>query len=123
MKKFKLFDVWGSIILIAGFTVVSLVRLDATFLTGYFIVGGWQVISMLVHAINGWFCERGSKRYNYHCIVAITIVVTLSGFAIYPLLFIFVPLLFVAPFMAIWYCCLCYEEVYVKMQRPLSLLK
>ena len=32
-------------------------------------------------------------------------------------------LLFAAPVLAIIYTCICYNEVYVKMQRPLALLK
>ncbi len=124
MKKFKQMDAWISIILIIVFTMLSLIRLDDTFLIGYFVVGGWQVISMIIHAVNGWFCEKGSKRYRYHWIVGITLLTVLLGLGIYPLLFIILlVLLFIAPLMAVWYCWLCYEEVYVKMQRPLSLLK
>jgi hypothetical protein len=32
-------------------------------------------------------------------------------------------IIFAAPFMAIGYTMMCYKEVYVKMQRPLALLK
>jgi len=124
MKKFKQIDAWVSIIGIIGFALVSMIRFDATFIIGYFAVGAWQVVSMLVHAINGWFCEKGSARYNYHWVVAVILVLALLGMAIYPLLFILlIALLFTAPFMAIGYASMCYKEVYEKMQRPLSQLK
>jgi hypothetical protein len=46
------------------------------------------------------------------------------GGLLYPLLWIvMITLLFAAPFMAIYYTWLCYDEVYVKMQRPLAALK
>lgn len=124
MKSFKKIDLWISVILIIFFTTINLIRPNDSFIIGYFVVGGWQVISMLVHTLNGWFCANGSKRYNYHWIVVITIILGLLGIAIYPVfLFIFLPLLFIAPVMAVWYTWICYQEVHVKMKRPLSLLK
>ncbi len=124
MKKLKQIDAWVSIVLIAGFTTWSLVRLDDTFIIGYFVVGGWQLLSMIVHAINGWFCEKGSRRYHYQWVVTIALLLAALGFVIYPLLFIvLVPLLFLAPTMAVWYTWLCYQEVYKKMRRPMELLK
>ncbi len=124
MKRFKLIDTWISLVLIGVFLVLTLIRRDHVFIIGYFVVGGWQVVSMLVHAANGWFCYAGGKRYIYHWIVVITIMVVLLGFVVYPLLFLILfALLFAAPFMAIYYTWICYEEVYVKMQRPMDLLK
>jgi hypothetical protein len=94
------------------------------FLLGYFVVGGWQVISMIVHAANGWFTEGGSKRYTYHWIVVITFMIVLLGFAIYPILiYLLFMLLFVSPFMAVYYTWLCFDEVRKMNQRPLALLK
>lgn len=124
MKKFKLYDTWISILLIIGFTIFSLVKLDYTFLIGYCVIGGWQIISMIVHGINGWFAQKGSARYRYHCVVAIIIIAALLGILFNSLLmFVLYILLFAAPFMAIYYTWLCYNEVYVKMQRPLAILK
>jgi hypothetical protein len=124
MKRFKLIDTWISLVLIGVFLLLTLARRDYVFMIGYFVVGGWQVVSMLVHALNGWFCEEGGKRYVYHWVVVITIIMALLGLAIFPLLYlILVVLLFAAPFMAFYYTWICYEEVYVKMQRPLAMLK
>jgi len=124
MKKFKTIDIWISIILIISFTIISLINLDYTFLIGYIVVGAWQVISMIVHAFDGRFAERGSKRYTYHWIVAIIFMIALLGVAIYPILFylLFI-LLFVSPFMAVYYVWLCFDEVRKMNQRPLALLK
>ncbi len=124
MKKFKTFDAWFSIILIVAFTIYSFVKLDYTFLIGYCVVGSWQMISIIIHALNGWFTFRKAGRFNYHFIVAVLATLTLIGFVAYPVLWaVMVLLLFAAPFMAIYYTWLCYDEVYVKMQRPMAALK
>lgn len=113
MKTFKLIDFWVSVGLIIAFTVLALVRQDDSFLTGYFVVGGWQVISMLTHVFTGTF--MGGARSIYHWITLICIFTM-------PLGSIWI-LWFTAPFMAVYYTWLCYREVYIKMQRPLAILK
>ena len=123
MKKFKQTDVLISGVLIIASLGWAFTTYDDRFFVGYFVVGGWQVISMLVHAFMGWFSERGSKRFNYQVTVLVIIIIALLGFVVYPLLIIYFPLLFLSPFMALWYTWLCYNETYVKMQRPMALLK
>lgn len=115
MKKFKIIDTWISIILIAGFAIVSLIKQDGTFITGYFVVGGWQVISMLVHTYNHCFTYKNGSRYVYHWITLISVITMPVGS--------FLILLFTAPFMAVYYTWICYSETYIKMTRPLDLLK
>lgn len=116
MKKFKLFDCWLNITLYTGFLISCLATLEGSILiTGYFVIGGWQVVSMVIHEYKGWFTEKKSARRNYHWITLISVITFPVGS--------FVILLFVAPVMAAYYCWLCYDELYVKMQRPLSLLK
>ncbi len=119
MKTFKIIDVWISIGLIISFT--TLIIYDAEgfdvmnnlIITSYFVVGGWQVISMLVHAITGTFTY--GARYVYHWITLIS-VVTMPAGSIWILWL-------TAPFMAVFYTWLCYRETYIKMRRPLDLLK
>lgn len=124
MKKFKIIDTWISIILIFSFVVLSFIWRDARFIYGYFVVGGWQMISMIVHTLNNWFCYRGSDRRIYHKVIVWLLIGTLAGIILYPVLFvILVLLLFLAPFMAVYYTYICYDEVYHKMQRPLAQLK
>jgi hypothetical protein len=124
MKQFKLIDTWISVVLIVSFALLSLIKLDYTFLIGYCVVGGWQLVSMLVHSIKGWFTRQRAGRYYYHLTVAVLIILTLVGIFIAPVLWaVMVVLLFAAPFMAAWYTWLCYIEVYVKMQRPMAALR
>ncbi len=115
MKKFKEVDTWISIVLITGFAIASIINGDLTFVLGYFVVGGWQVISMLVHVYNQSFTQKGGTRRNYHWIVLISLVtIPIGSFCI---------LLFTAPVMAVFYTLLCYDEVRKMNQRPLALLK
>ena len=115
MKKFKTIDYRISILLIAVFTLISLIKRDGTFVIGYFVTGAWQLISMIIHVWNGWFTRSRNARYVYHWIVLISVLTLPIGS--------FIILLFTAPFMAVYYTYLCYHEVRVRMQRPLALLK
>jgi hypothetical protein len=124
MKQFKIIDFWISSLLIAGFTIVSIFKGSETFMYGYFTVGGWQIISMVIHFINKWFCNKGTVRYNYQRAVFVLILISLAGLVFKPLLFLVLFLLvFAAPVMAVYYTFICHEEIYIKMQRPLALLK
>lgn len=115
MKKFKKIDTWISIILITGFAIATIINRDNTFLLGYFVVGGWQVVSMLVHVYNQSFTQKKGTRRNYHWITLISLITMPVGS--------FLILLFTAPFMAVFYTCLCFDEVRKMNQRPLAMLK
>jgi len=115
MRKFKKIDTWISIILITGFAIASIANRDYTFILGYFVVGGWQVISMLVHVYHHSFTEKKGTRYVYHWITFVSLITMPVGS--------YFILLFIAPFMAVFYTGLCYDEVRKMNQRPLALLK
>ena len=120
MKRFKIVDLCISAGLIAAFTVINIIEykgeiLSETILVSYFIIGGWQIISMLVHALTHTFTYRPGARYTYHWVTLIAVITMPIGSTWL--------LLFAAPFMAIFYTYLCYKEVYIKMKRPLDLLK
>ena len=122
IKKFKLIDCWVSAALITIFIVLSLsacikteALLNDTVLAGYFVVGSWQAVSMIVHTIKQSFTRKGSARLIYHITTLISIITIPAGS--------FWVLLFAAPFMAIYYTYLCFDETYNKMKRPLAPLK
>jgi hypothetical protein len=120
MKRFKIIDFWISVGLMISFTIISSIEgfdnfLSNYFLAGYFFVGGWQVISMIVHTIEKCFTYKGGSRYVYHWATFISLITM-------PLGSVWI-LLFAAPVMAVYYTWICHEEVYIKMQRPLALLK
>ena len=115
MKKFKKIDTWISIILITGFAIASIINRDYTFLIGYFVVGGWQGISMLVHVYYRSFTEKKGTRRYYQWITFVSLITMPVGS--------FWILLFTAPLMAVFYTWLCFDEVRRMNQRPLALLK
>lgn len=120
MKLFKQIDLFISISLIIVFTILvlqtehfGLVYNNFNLLiTGYFVVGGWQVISMLVHVFARKFVQKSKIRVIYHGIVLIVITLGLSIFIIpeFGLLILFL-LLYTAPFMAVFYTFICYYEL------------
>ncbi len=118
MKTYKIIDLWTSIGLIISFAILTLLNGNGSItndklFVGYFVVGGWQVISMLVHTFTRTFTY--GARVVYHWITLIAVATMPAGS--------FWILWIAAPFMAVFYTWLCYREVYIKMKRPLDLLK
>jgi hypothetical protein len=119
MKKFKEWDFGISVGLILFFAVASILDknggLNNSLITGYFVVGSWQSISMIVHTVTRYFTKKWSRRYYYHWISLVAVVTMPAGsiWLLYPL----------APFMAVYYAYMCYEETFVKLKRPMELLK
>lgn len=125
MRKFKLIDVWINIILIlSSIFIAPFITHDLEIIYCYFIVGGWQIISMTIHYLNKWFIKESNKRKYYQLLVLAIIILFLVGLYFNPILALLAyPLLFLSPFMAIYYTSICFNEVYYKMRRPLSQLK
>lgn len=125
MKALKLADLFIQILLMFSAIVAIIIGTDKMLIlcTCYFIIGGYQLSGMLIHEFNNWFTARGTTRRYYHNIsytIAICMILT-------PLVkftgIVFFPLLYIAPFMAIYYIWLCYKETFIYLKRPLSILK
>lgn len=120
MKRFKQTDLGISLLLLSGFSVWFLFDQCILF-TAYFITGGWQVFSMLVHFITGYNLKKGSDRSAYHwCSLAVIATAVLSLW-VHLLIFIWLVLLVAAPVMAAIYTYICYKEVRNGGQRPSDL--
>ena len=115
MKIIKGLDILVNISLISWFPAHNYIHdFDVKF-SGNVIVGGWQVIRMLIHAMNKWFTAKYSARHIYHWIMFIAVITMPIGS--------FWILLLTAPFMALFYTGLCVVEFIRIEKRPLSLLK
>ena len=122
MKTFKQIDLWMNIALIFSLGIAALSRL-IDLLPCYYIVGGWQCISMIVHGFSGWFMQKGGRRSGFHyTVIAIGLIVILSNW-FQPLLVIFLFLLLCSPAMALVYTMMCWDECQEMKERPLSKLK
>jgi undecaprenyl pyrophosphate phosphatase UppP len=125
MKTFKIIDTYMSIVLIGISIIIGITNYQVDwFIASYFAVGGWQVISMIVHEVSKTFVHPKSTRRLYHYIVLVVISTILLGLVLdNTVLMLLYILLFVAPFMAIFYTIICYNETFNKMKRPLAALK
>ena len=122
MKTFKLIDflLQVVIIIVCGTAIITN---SMDFYYGYFIIGGWQFISMLAHEFAKGFIRKGSARRIYQNITYVIVgCMALTPF-VYVTGIVFVPMLFAAPFMAAYYARLCYQETFIYSRRPLSILK
>ena len=124
MKTFKQID-WRlqAALIISSMVILFVDESPYEPFYGYFIVGGFQFVSIVIHEINGSFISKGSRRRYYHNAVYIIVSIMLLSIILTPLLVIFLPMLFAGPLMAFYYLYTCYDEVMHHMQRPLSQLK
>lgn len=114
MKTFKIIDTGLSLALITGYAITWSYQPDKLF-EAYFVVGGWQSCSMIVHALRHCFTRKGGTRYVYHWISFVALVTLPLGS--YWILF------FLAPVMALFYTGLCLAETRKMAPRPLTVLK
>ena len=115
MKAFARLDVAIQVILIIigiaiGLAVASnSIQSDYMFVP-YFLVGGWQIFSVIVHLVGEGF-RFGHMRKIYLLtlllVLVILIISTPTGAIIYALM----GLLFFSPLMAIFYLATCYKEL------------
>jgi hypothetical protein len=101
---FKLSDWTINIVLIAWFVFQKYWTDFDIMINAYFIVGGWQVISMVTHALSNWYVRKYNARYIYHWITFISVITMPAGS--------FWILGVTAPFMALFYTFLCSIELY-----------
>jgi len=123
MLVFKKIDFWISATSIFVFFILSIIRQDGAFFIGYFSVGAWQVISMVVHQANSWFVNKGSNRYYYHYTTLAVVVCMLLAPLVPFMFFVFYLLIFMAPVMAVYYTSICFRELRVLEAQKLIHLK
>lgn len=114
------------LIQLIGFAIgLFMIPFQERFLLMYFLVGGWQIGSLLIH----WFDNRGlqltSKRSAYAWTALatgiLTLLIVLSDSEI--LLPYLVIVLVFTPVLAIWYMSICYREIIRLRKRDLIHLK
>ena len=123
MNQFKIIDFWISVGLIFSFSIIVFLEekkisfdLDSLLL-GYFVIGTWQIISLITHLVYKNKILISSVRKIYSLITLICLITMPMGFLMFAILF------YLAPFMAIFYTCICGIELISKAKRPLYQLK
>jgi hypothetical protein len=120
MRTFKLIDFWGQAILISG-TVLAALQETRWLFYGYFLVGGWQLASCLVHALqkDRFFAHKSRKYY-----LQTLLWVFLLGIPAIPVwLFYGFALLIISPGLAAWYASICYSENQLLREKAFVHLK
>lgn len=117
MKKFKKIDCIVQVILLLVALCWNLVGLsrgsflgNEPFIIPYFTIGGWQLVSALVHAIKPMYNKKMPRRIYLFVLLAVIAGAILAYFQGDAVLMFFYALLFLAPGMAIYYCVLCIAE-------------
>lgn len=117
MKKFKKIDCVVQVVLLLAALCWNLAGISRgrflgndPFIISYVIVGGWQLISALAHAVKPIYNKKIPRRIYLFALLAVVagaLIAYLQGDAV--LLFFYV-LLFAAPVMAVYYCLVCIAE-------------
>jgi hypothetical protein len=113
MNTFKKIDAGLQAILIIIFLLLTLINWPGEqVIVGYFVVGGVQVISMVVHAAAGptYFPRRSLRRTYTFVVLAIFLAVPIAMLTDM-LIFLMFGLLFASPIMALFYWWICFREV------------
>ena len=111
MRTFKMIDCFLQAVLIGLALVLGLRQYGKgdDFFLWYFLVGGWQVLSVIVHFFSYTPVQKSLLRRIYLITLALVIVilvVSTAGFVIEALF----GLLFFSPLMAIYYLVTCIIE-------------
>ena len=110
----KRIDLLGQIICIAGFLLFGLMIQNAWFLSGYFVVGGWQLLSALLTYLFASHMPLSRNRQRYLLTVFITggllALSFLNGTTAGAMLFI---MLLISPAYAVWYVFITHKELSV----------
>lgn len=117
IKIYKLIDLRVQASLIVACTVYTFINISFLFYA-YFIVGGWLLLSCMVH---GLFFPAGRSRSLYLRVLlwlSIGGILAIPAWPVYGFI-----LLFVSPFLAIWYGVICYRENRFLNHRMLVHLK
>jgi hypothetical protein len=124
MKLYKKLDLYTQMMLLVAWVPFLIVgRENHSFEYFYFIVGGWQILSCVVHFIFSDFYPYSSRKI--YLWVLLLVIFLGIGCLLEPrsLLVYLFALLFFSPIMAVWYCFICYKEVKLYRQKEWIQLK
>ncbi|MCG2616464.1 hypothetical protein LZZ85_19345 [Terrimonas sp. NA20] len=122
MKLFKKIDFWIQVILIAG-SLIFIAFEPSDFITTYFIVGGWQLFSCIIHvSLTGHFISHRWRTLYYRTLLGLVISTLLLYVTGLVLLLLFL-MVFLPPVLACWYAFTCSEENDLLMKKAFIHLK
>lgn len=111
MIRLKKIDCYGQLTGIVLFPLLACLDSSNFFFDGYFVVGTWQLLSLLFHAL---FCSELLHRARKFYAIAVLLLATLAIpflFHSASLLGYFLLVLFVSPIMAVCYLLISFSEL------------
>lgn len=125
MRTFKRLDFRMQVILISLSIVYGIFVRDEYFIYGYYITGGWQLLSSLTHLLfkQAYYASPGRKAYLKCVAIMLGLgfflaIVSLPALLLYGFVMLWVP-----PFLACWYADICHREIEMLEYRSLVQLK
>ncbi len=115
MKAFARLDVIIQVILIVSGLAIGLgvmagsIHGDYMFVP-YFLVGGWQIFSVIVHLVGEGF-RFNTRRKAYLITLLLVLVVLIISIPTEAIIYALIGLLFFSPLMAFFYLYTCYKEL------------
>jgi len=123
MKLYKELDFWIQIVLILSCILYPLL-IDSYFLPySYFIVGGWQLLSVGVHwVLPKLYFPAPGRRHYWQSLLVLLVAGVLSLLTKLILIYAML-LLIISPLLALWYLYICYVENKVMEHKSFTHLK
>ncbi|MEO5562108.1 MAG: hypothetical protein ABIR18_01710 [Chitinophagaceae bacterium] len=107
MKTYIQIDFVVQLIIVPLFVLYGIIVDRNILAMSYFIIGGWQILSCIIHEIFRNYYR--SRQRNYYLWTLLFLV--FAGMLCIPVMIYFgFALLIISPFLAIWYICICYLE-------------
>ncbi len=123
MLSFKKVDAYAQVLLIVAGIIFSIVMQNDisilnvslqgdVFFLSYFVVGGWQVLSALIHLF-GFNTKPKLEGRKWYLFTLLFLVITgLLSIVTSDLVIVYLfGLLFISPLLAVWYCVICFLEL------------
>jgi hypothetical protein len=120
MKRFKEIDLVLQVSILFLSAVAIMPYKEYALIGFYLVLGGWQLVSAIVHQATGFFRSGARRLYTYLCYVLVLLLgfsFTAMPFGIFFLYFMVVA----GPLMAIYYLVICFTE-YRFLKRPSDLI-
>ncbi len=119
MITLKKLDFWGQITVTITIIICAIFLKGNTLFAFYFIVGGWQLISVLIHVFAKKMLKAESRQV-YHVVLLLVLLFLIIGLFVTSIMWLLLyGLLFLSPLLAIWYLIICYTEIKVNQSRDL----
>lgn len=112
--RFKQIDLIVQLLILLTTGALYFVDTNMAFTSLYFVMGGWQFMSMLVHLIAKWNNDHLPRRIYLFALLAIVIIFLISLAFVTLMIWYFYLLLFITPVLGLYYTLICWLEFRLK---------